>query len=52
MVPRLGIIVSALIFGALHASYNSTFGIENASQRSYSGSSRDTSTGRAGSLYP
>ncbi len=28
MVPRLGIVISALIFAALHASYNSTFGIE------------------------
>ncbi len=28
MVPRIGIIVSALIFGLLHFSYNSTFGIE------------------------
>ncbi len=28
MVPRLGIIVSALIFGLSHASYDSTFGIE------------------------
>ena len=28
MVPRLGIVVSALIFGALHASYNSTFAVE------------------------
>lgn len=28
MVPRLGIVISALVFAALHASYNSTFGIE------------------------
>lgn len=28
MVPRLGIIASALIFGLLHYSYNSTYGIE------------------------
>ena len=28
MVPRLGIVVSALVFAALHASYGSTFGIE------------------------
>lgn len=28
LVPRIGIVFSAIIFGALHASYNSTFGIE------------------------
>ena len=28
MVPRLGIVISALIFGVLHSGYNSTFGIE------------------------
>ncbi|MGI0141767.1 MAG: lysostaphin resistance A-like protein [Candidatus Micrarchaeales archaeon] len=28
LVPRIGIILSALIFGVLHASYNSTFGVE------------------------
>lgn len=28
MVPRIGIIISALIFGVLHASYDSTFAIE------------------------
>ncbi len=28
MVPRLGIVVSALVFAALHASYDSTFAIE------------------------
>ena len=28
MVPRLGIVSSALIFGAMHYSYDSTFGIE------------------------
>jgi uncharacterized protein len=28
MVPRLGIVVSALLFAALHAGYNSTFGVE------------------------
>lgn len=28
MVPRIGIILSALIFGVLHASYDSTFAIE------------------------
>lgn len=27
-VPRLGVIVSAVIFGLLHASYDSTFGVE------------------------
>ncbi|MDE1869565.1 MAG: CPBP family intramembrane metalloprotease [Candidatus Micrarchaeota archaeon] len=28
LVPRLGIVVSAVIFGLMHASYNSSFGIE------------------------
>lgn len=28
LVPRIGIVISAIIFGLLHASYNSTFGIE------------------------
>lgn len=28
LVPRIGIVVSAVIFGLLHASYNSTFGVE------------------------
>ncbi|HVA82709.1 MAG TPA: CPBP family intramembrane glutamic endopeptidase [Candidatus Aquilonibacter sp.] len=28
LVPRIGILVSAVIFGLLHASYNSTFGVE------------------------
>lgn len=28
MVPRLGIIVSAIVFAAMHAGYNSTFGVE------------------------
>ncbi len=27
-VPRLGIVISALVFGLLHAGYNSTFGVE------------------------
>lgn len=28
MVPRLGIIVSAIVFGAMHAGYDSTFAVE------------------------
>lgn len=28
LVPRLGIVFSALLFGAAHAGYNSTFGVE------------------------
>ena len=51
MVPRLGIVVSALIFGILHAGYNSTFAIEVIAAMAF-GLIAGYVFRRTGSLYP
>ncbi|MDE1850409.1 MAG: CPBP family intramembrane metalloprotease [Candidatus Micrarchaeota archaeon] len=51
LVPRIGIILSAIIFGVLHASYNSTFGIEIIAAFIF-GSIAGYVLRKSGSLYP
>jgi hypothetical protein len=51
MVPRLGIVVSALIFAAMHASYNSTFGVEVVAALVF-GLIAGYAFRKTGSLYP
>ncbi|MDE1828552.1 MAG: CPBP family intramembrane metalloprotease [Candidatus Micrarchaeota archaeon] len=51
LVPRIGIIFSAIIFGLLHASYNSTFGVEIIAAFIF-GSIAGYVFRKSGSLYP
>jgi hypothetical protein len=51
MVPRIGIVASAVIFGLLHFSYNSTFGIEIIAAMIF-GLLAGYLFKRTGSLYP
>jgi len=51
LVPRIGIILSAIIFGILHASYNSTFGVEIIAAFIF-GSIAGYVLRKSGSLYP
>ncbi len=51
MVPRLGIIVSAMLFAALHAGYNSTFGVEVIAALAF-GLVAGYAFRKTGSLYP
>lgn len=51
MVPRLGIVISALLFGSLHATYNSTFAIEVIAAAIF-GLVAGYAFKKTGSLYP
>jgi membrane protease YdiL (CAAX protease family) len=50
-VPRVGIIISAIIFGLLHSSYDSTFGVEMIAAAIF-GIIAGYSYKKTGSLYP